>query len=269
MARFGVIFAAWQSEDLLDESLSPWVAARQARLGGHEYVICAVSVPFVGFPQPEVLDGTVSSLQRALGSGDIDQLVTSPIPLTEVAARGEALRWLVTAGCTVLVQADSDEAYRESDILGVARWVEANPFSVWARVSLRNAVFTRDQYLTEPFTPPRVHRVRVGSYRAHSFWDDNNVLYGGTITRDLKRDVDAFASATIPTALCHPRHYSWLSDTRSRDKVAYQRRRWGHCSYQWDETTQTLAFDPTYYSRRGLPLPEVAIDPPKIAPESG
>lgn len=255
--RIGVIFCAWQSEDLLAASLVPWVAARRARLGGHEYVICAVACPFVGFPQTP-LDNTLPMLVDARDRHEIDGIVTQSEPIKETDARGRALGWLMAQGVDIIYQADADEYPTESDIARIMAFVEATPLTAWYRLSLKNLVFDEHTHLVEPFTPPRIHRARVGGYRVHSFWDDNNVTYGGVITRDLKRDVD-FASMTVPKETAWVRHASWLSNERSRQKCAYQVSRGWLSSFRWDDQ-RGLCFNEAFYAKRGLPPPEVARD---------
>jgi len=131
----------------------------------------------------------------------------------------------------------------------------------WFRLSLKNYVFDTSTYLADPFTPPRIHRVNIRGYRAHSFWDDNNVLYCGTITRDLKRDVD-FPSLTVPKGVAWIRHDSWLNDSRSRRKIEYQvnGRKWPSCSFAWDDSKGGLIWNEAHFARIGQPIPEVEHD---------
>lgn len=253
----GIIYVAYQAEDLLPRSLSTWIAARRDKLGGHEFVICAVSVPFEGFGQ-EATDKTRTLLGFASTRGDIDHVIVRDKPMKEIEARGKALQWLVERGCQLTWMVDADEFYLKEDIQGAVAYVENQPYVDWFRVPLKNLVFTRNQYLAEPFTPPRIHRVHIRGYRAHSFWADNNVLYGGTITRDLKQDLH-FASATVPVHLCNPLHESWLNNARSKAKIDYQvrARGWGSCSFAWDEARGGLVFNEAHYAVQGLPLPTV------------
>ncbi len=256
--RIGVLFCGWQCADLLPASLTPWVEAKRASLGGHSFTICAVSVPFEGFPQDETRDTTRSILGAHAQCGEIDHVVVGDKPHKETEARGAALRWLMTQGVDIVWQVDADEVYTYDNLTSILMFVEVTPWTIWYRLSLRNAVFTPTTYLAEPFTPPRIHRVAAGFYRLHSFCDDNDLTYGGTITRDLKRQ-DQFASMTVPTSVAFVRHLSWLNDDRSRRKVAYQLTHFGHCGYRWDDQ-RGLCFDEAFYAKQGLPLPEVVAE---------
>ncbi len=261
MARIGVIYTAYQAEDLIEASLMPWLKARAAKLGGHEFIICAVCAPFDGFNHSATpIDSTRQALMAWRIVDEIDHLVSSFVPIKETEARGRALRWLVDeAKVDLLWMVDGDEFYQERDILGALAFVESNPLVDWFRLCLRNYVFDSRTYLVDPFTPPRIHRVHLGGYRAHGFWDDNNVTYGGTITRDLKRDTD-FASMTVPKEAAYVRHESWLSNERSRAKIAYQTDRWPSSSFSWDDSKGGLIWNAAHFARLGESIPETARD---------
>ena len=252
MSKYGIIYCAYGTLDLTPASLSPWLAAKASRLGGHDYVLAAVSCPFSGFPDAKD-DGTVEYLQKALSGGQIDHLVTSPTPIPETEARGRALRWLVDNGADILIQWDSDEIPTGKDISSILGFIEKNPLIPFFKFSLRNAVFDGETFLKEPFTPARAHRVRAGSYVADSFWDDNNVLYRGTVTRDFKRDID-FPCKIVPPSIAYPLHLSWLDNERSRKKCEYQEARSWKCSFRWNYETNHLEWN------SDLPIPETETD---------
>lgn len=253
--RIGVIYCAYQTEDLVEASLRPWIEARQTRLAGHDYVICAVSVPFEGFPNDQPEDRTRAILGAHAQAGDIDHAIVRDHPMAETEARGAALKWLVEQGCDTLWQVDSDEPYETAQIAAICDFVAARPLVTWFRLCLRNAVFDSKTYLVEPFTPPRIHRVttvRGCFYTADGFCDDNNVSY-----RDswhTGRPDTAFPSATVPRQLAWIKHLSWLNDDRSRRKVAYQQGRGWTCSFDWDDAQGGLIW------RAGQPVPETARD---------
>lgn len=253
----GIIYCGYQCADMLDMSLSPWVEARRARLGGHSYSICAVSVPFEGFPQDEQKDMTHELLTISKMFNEIDHCILGDTPIKETEARGSALKWLVeVAKVDIVIQWDADEEPTEKDILGITSFVEVNPFAQWFRVSYRNLVFTEDQALKEPFTPPRVHRVGAPrGYTASMFYADNNIVYESSDKFTYMSDV-AYSSLTIPESVANPLHYTWLNDQRSKRKIEYQTGRGWECSYRWDDT-KGLRFNEEYFARRGLPIPEV------------
>ncbi len=261
--RIGLIWVGYQCEDMLERSLAPWIAARKDQLSGHEFVICAVSVPFEGFEQQKP-DDTEWMLHGHAVRGEIDHYITSLKPTKETEARGAALRWLVERNVTYLWQIDADEFYTIEDIQRITAFVEANPWVAMMRLSLKNRVFTKDQYLVEPFTPARIHKVHLpGGHVACEFWGDNNVLYrrpwSGAEGEPPIRDTDS-ASLTVPQTVGWIDHATWLNDERSRRKVSYQTtsRQW-QCSFAWDEV-KGLMWNEAYFARMGLPKPEIARD---------
>lgn len=249
--RIGLIFSAYQTKEYVERALAPWVEYRLANLfapGAHDLRICAVSVRFAGFEGED--DGTRDILRRARDDGEIDHLIESPDNIPETTARGMGLQYLREQECDISIQWDADEVATIGEIERMLEYVEREPFVTAFKFAYRNLVFTPTQWLAEPFTPMRVHRLKHGSYVADRFYDDNNVMYKGTITRDFGQDV-SFPVMTVPESIFNPRHFTWLNDDRSRKKEAYQRSRGWTCSFSWDDSQGGLIFNPA------LPKPKV------------
>lgn len=249
----GVIYCGFGTKDLVVRSLEPWVNLRAQYMGQFDrraaVHICAVSVRFAGFEGED--DGTCDVLRGYKARGDIDHLMDGPQNVPEATARGLALQYLRDKVDLVWL-ADSDEFYTEDEISRVIRHVEENPWIVWWRLSLKNYVIDGKTHLVEPFTPPRLFRVNASGYRVHSFSGDNDIQYGGVITRDILPQ-ERFASATVPKETAWVRHESWMSNERGKRKQAYQAKRWGAnvCSFAWDDTHGGLIFNPA------LPAPKI------------
>lgn len=244
MSVIGVIFSSLNDEANLALALSPWIEARRTGLGGHKWLICAVSVPFHGFDVGP-MDMTQPRLEAHLLAGDIDHLIAGTSPMLETESRGAALVWLREQGADITWQADGDEHPTVPQIERIAAFVERNPLVVWFRLCLRNAVFNERTFLVEPFTPPRIHRVhpKVGvlSFTASCFLQDNDVGYAGGLTRDIKVQ-GQFASMTVPKSVAWVKHLSWIGD-RARRKVAYQQARGWQCSFAWDDAQGGLIWN--------------------------
>ncbi len=254
--KVGVILVGYNMEEYVQRCLRAWTDARATKLGGHEFVICAVSLPFAGFPITEE-DETTFLLDDYAADGKIDWVISQPRNIPETTARGMALQYLKGAGCDITWMVDLDEFYTTAYIQAILSFVEVNPFVAWFRLSLANYVFDEHTRLVDPFTPPRIHRMRVDGYQAHSFSADNDIAYGGTITRDIIPQ-DRFPSLTIPESIASIKHLTWLNDTsenkaRSKAKIRYQleTRNWPTCSFAWDDTQGGLIFNPA------LPAPKV------------
>ncbi len=250
--RIGCILTGYGMADYVQSCLAAWIAARQQRLDDHEFVICAVSVPFAAFPNTQD-DGTVARLAAHLAAGEIDHLITEPKGIPETEARGAALSWLKTQDVDAVWQVDVDEIYTERDISRILRYVEANPFVMAFKGSLKNYVFDDKTYLVEPFTPMRIHRTGSLRYLADHFWDDNNIAYRDLRTDTIVRDVD-MATLVIPASVGWPRHLTWQNSLRSKAKVEYQQSRGWSCSFRWDEATG-LTWNEPYFRANNISYP--------------
>lgn len=261
MKKLGIIYCSYNTESYTAASLAPWISARAKKLGGIDYAICVVSVPFEKFLAKRE-DGTLDVLIGAKDRGEIDLLISQGVPMAEVDARGKAMKMLIESGCDCILQADSDEFYLEDQIAKIVDIIQRNPLVTWFRLSLKNYVFDEKTYLAEPFQPPRVHRVKtMCGCSAAGFWDDNSVFYADKRSGAKYRDRD-FSSKTVGPNIAWIRHLTWLNDERSKKKTEYQVTRWGAdlCSFAWDEKRGGLVFNERYYERAGMELPELLKD---------
>lgn len=261
--RIGIIYTSYGIPEYLGASINPWLNAKRDRLDGHEFIVCAVSLPFKDFDFVNDQD-TPANLRHYFDIGAINSIITKPEFIPETEARGGALKYLLSCNVDLIWQADGDELPTLVQISSIIRFVETNPFVSWFRLSLKNYVFDNKTYLVNPFTPARIHRVGSGLWRAKFFIEDNNICYehiGGTHISDrlpeIKRDI-SFSSLIIPSSIAFISHLSWLNDNRSKLKCAYQTRRWGSCSFAWDERTNQLVFNKEFYLKSGQPIPEIA-----------
>ncbi len=250
MSCYGIIFCGFNCADTLEESLAPWIAAREWRLGGHDWVISAISVPFTGFPQ-ETLDRTHEILTSHFERGYIDFLNKGTDKTwTEVQARGMALQDLVSAGCSLSWQVDSDENYEVGQIARIVAFVEARPFVDAWKLSLKNYVGLNGDdktYLVEPFQPMRLHRLHLANgLCVDRFYQDNNVCYTRPGEQDKPDNVVAdvqLAVATVPPGCAWISHQSWPPTIRSRRKCEYQLSRAGwKPDFAWDDSRGGLVW---------------------------
>jgi hypothetical protein len=264
MSKIGIIYTAFDCLNHLHDSLPPWFRASLFSKD-HEFIFGAVSVPFEEYKNvdPKTFDETPTQLQIHQVQGHIDYLVTEPWYVQECKARGAVLNYLLSQKVDLVWLADADEYITNQQILDIARFVEANEFITWFRLSFKNYFRDDKTYLAEPFTPPRIFRVKSGGYRLHSCSFDNDFLYGGTITRDLLPQ-ERFSSITIPTSVAHIKHNSWNgSPEYLKTKVRYQTSHFKHgagCGYKWNDGLQRLDFNEDYYRKTGQPIPEIATD---------
>jgi len=270
--RVGIVFCSYGMPELLTESLTPWINARTAKLGGNEFVISAISVPFKEYKGKIQEDmETAERLNAYKASGWIDYAFSEPKWEEEKTVRNTALHLLLEeAKCDTIWLADGDELYQLVEIERIMAFIQANPFTVWFRGSLKNYIFDQNTFLKEPFNPPRGYRVNPKGYRLYGFRFDNEMIYTesnpannpaeGKIARIV--DHEELPCLTIPKSVAWTFHSTWLSNEKSRLKSEYLLTRWGSsfCSYLWDYQKNCLVFNPAYYERFGKALPELGWD---------
>jgi hypothetical protein len=262
MAKIGILFCGYRTIEYIDDSLTPWIRARAEKLGGNEFVISAVSAPFIEYKDTEFAqdDGTQEVLRDYYKGGHIDYLEDNLGYVDERTARNAALKHLLSAGCEWVLLVDSDEAYLIEEIYRIAKFVDANPFAVWFRGSLKNYVFDDKTYLRDAFTPARIYRTRIGHLTVLEFRFDNEVVYQADDGRQF--DHLQLPCVQIPKNVAFTRHLTWISNAKSKSKLEYQKIHFkgagpNSCSYRWNDAENKLEFNPLYYAKMGLPIPEL------------
>jgi hypothetical protein len=263
MSKIGVIFTSFNHAEYLHDALTPWIQARAEKLNGHEFVIAAVSVPFKEYQDMEVIhDNTTELLREYYNTFQIDHLIDSPKFITEADARDRALQFLLREGVDMVWLHDGDEVVDTQQLSNILDYVTLNKWISWFSISYKNYVFTEDQYLEQPFCPPRIFRTQTNGYKIKECVYDNDFSYEGQRvglgTLETKvLNYRELPTKVIPPHIANPAHYSWLNTEKVRLKIKYQKKRWGEigCSYAWGK--DGLEFNEVYYKKHGLALPRV------------
>jgi hypothetical protein len=262
--KTGFLAAAYDCSDFLDKSLSPFILY-SLKNNSKISVVHSCFQEFFDLGNPILSkDGTHRKLTDYYNNGSISYLNISDKPLSEAAARNLALKPLLEAGCDTIILLDaSDELFTLKQIKEIVEYVENNPETNWFRLSLRNYYQTENQYLADLFTPPRIWKVDCPPFKLNSFNYDNNILFEyGTDKQLVDQNILKNKTINIPI-----KHLSWLSNSRSRDKILYQNTRWSSdkkptlngdgCSYKWDELTNSVQFNEIWFKKNKLPIPKV------------
>jgi hypothetical protein len=256
--KIGVLLCSYSLPEYIHDCLRPWIEARQTKLGGHEFVISAISVPFKEYRDKAEEDAeSPRILQEYKDKGLIDYLFTEPKWEEEKVVRNTALNPLLEVeNCDIIFLLNVDEEYRLEEIEKMFSFVVRNPFIPWFRGSLKNYIFDRKTYLREPFCPARIYRTRLSNLRLYGFRFDNEMIYIDEQNRII--DHQQLPSLTIPKHICFATHWTWLSSEATKRKTEYQHTRWGSsmCGYKWDYERNRLVFNPEFYMARGLTFPE-------------
>lgn len=258
--KIGIIFTAYGCAEYVEKSLAPWIELRNKALSQEgdsktSIFISAVSVPFKDFDAKD--DGTIQILKGYLNKGDIDSFAFSKsVSEKETVARQQTAKELLKKNVDLLWQVDADEFYTVDEIEKIIKFVDRQKFIVSFKLCLKNFIWDESHHLEEPFSPMRIHRVKSNGFDFAGFWDDNNANYYDYTTNVEARDIQ-LSSMTVPKNIAWVKHLTWLNNDRSRKKIEYQKKRWPACSFQWNDTTKSVGFNPEYYHLNGLVLPRV------------
>lgn len=254
----GVLYCGFGNIEYVQQSMPVWLQTRDQKIGGHQWVISAVSVPFKEYKDTSFANDECAT--EYLKTLPLDYLVTEPKFVSEAEARNKALFYLLEQGCDWVWLADSDEMITLDNIINLALFIERDTLTTWFSFSYKNYVFNENTYLEDPFCPPRAFKVNSGSYILTAFYHDNEVYYTD-INRGTK-DFKMLGSRNIPKNTCFIKHLTWLSDERSRLKTEYQSLRWKseNCSYRWNYQENKLEFNPEYFQKFNKTLPKVLTD---------
>lgn len=259
MQKIGILYCGYNTEEYVDQSIQPWINARADKLMGCEFVICAVSVPFLEYKDDNFRDGTTEALNDYYKNFKIDHLITEPQYVLEHIARDNALQYLLSQGIDSLILVDADEIWEESQIKEILGKVCLDKFTSWFSVQYRNFVFDKQTHLVDYFTPPRIFRVETNGYKLLRFNWDNDTVYGTDCFEFNKNCRKEVPHRELPHKLIRGtaiNHYSWIGETAKR-KIFYQQAHFqGVCSYKWDDING-LSFNEDYYKKLGQKVPEV------------
>lgn len=270
MTKIGILGCGYECDEYIDAVLSAWIKIKKENNLNVEFVFSFVYCQFKEYieinGEKEIIEPEWYSKYKE----HIDFFFT-PKPSSEAEARNIALKPLLDNHCDVVWILDlQDEIYTINNIRNIADFIQRDGGSTaWFSICLKNYVFDDKTYLLDPFTPPRVFRTYYNNtYVLKSFEWDNDPFYERVdrqVNDLLKYEFDTtgkisykqLSSMQIPQNITYINHYSWLSNNKSRDKVNYQLKHLGECSYKWNEEKQQLEFDEIFFRRRGMFIPFV------------
>lgn len=254
MKKYGIIYCGFNTEDYILKSIEPF-------LEKDNYFVSAVSVPFKEYKEIDELEDKSTDLLRGLvNEGRLQYLVDNPKYILESEARNLALANLIKHEVDYIWLVDSDEFYTEQDIEKIQEYVESSDKNLF-KISLKNHVFDTDHYIEEPFQPPRIFKCRIDipdstiPLLLNEFYWDNDICY--SYFENLVRYDNIEELAIIPEEIAFVSHFTWLNDKIGKRKVAYQHKHFGHCSYKWNENSNTLEFDEGFHKKHNIPIPKV------------
>lgn len=246
-------FSAYQAAEYLDKFLEPWLQYKEKHGDlkisvGH---VCFKEFQEMGFPV-ESPDGTHYLLEEKHKKGEIDYYSFIDKPLTEAEARTEILKPLLTDNVEMVWISAPDEIISLSEIEKAIEYTKRDKFIQWFRLEYKNLFQTNNQYI-RGFNPPRIFFNDRG-YKISHFRCDDEIIY---LKNGIPVDYLQLPNKQIPFSICSPLHYTWLNDQRSKDKINYQNRHFGSCSYAWDSVNDKVIFNLEHYKKTGATPPEI------------
>jgi hypothetical protein len=225
--KIGFTIIGFNQEEFIEECLKDLVPFCK----DNKHLISVVSIPFVEY-QDKVIeyDNTIQVLTDRLHKGDIDFLSTEPQFITEAECRNIASKPLLENDCDIIFIIDLDEMFSYENLTKIQKYIERSEFIDWFSISYKN--YVGNGYLDEPFTPPRIFRVKSRNLKFSHFHFDNDVTYKDSYGLDIH--FKSLSNKVIPKEYTWVTHYTWMNDEKSKNKIEFQMKHYGHCSYKWE-----------------------------------
>jgi hypothetical protein len=254
--KIGVLLCAFQCEEHLDGVLKPWMEAQI----NNDIVISSVSVMFSEYADMQFnQDNTATKEKLVSYSGQKQGIKYHYFGVgsqSEAKARNLALEPLKNENCDVIWLLDGDEYYTLEEINKIIGFVKQQKFVNWFGINFKNFVFDGTVWV-DGFCPPRIFRTEIGKYyKLDEFYWDNDIHYKSQ-SGDGLISYKELASFNIPKGFAHIKHLTWLNNEKTKRKVEYQIKHFGHCSYRWNKEKNILEFDPDFHAKHRIPIPKL------------
>lgn len=225
--RLGLILTSYACEDYIEKCLTNWLIYKNKNTE-NQILISAVSFPFLNFPS----QNNAKNLEILLSlekSGEINKVFYGENPIEETTARNHGLTYLLNQGIDSVLLIDADEVYEYSEIEKLLWYLKDKPPQNY-RICYKNIIFDGTHFL-DNFDPARIFYSKIGDWELYRMYDDNYVLYVNKKIGKMVKDID-LGFKHIPKSIVFPKHYTWLNNQRSINKIKYQNSRPGwNCSF--------------------------------------
>lgn len=248
--RIGILATGFNCADYLDRALEPWLQYKEKY---NELIISAVSGLFTG-NEVLALDNTKELMLHAFNTKQIHYLALPIGSFDEATIRNLALTPLLKENVDIVWLLDCDEIYTLEEIEKIIQFVNQDAFTACFRIEFKNYVFTVKTYI-KGFAPRRIWRVNYGSLlKLDKFVWDNDAQY-----KNAQGDIHL--DSVLPTGrvpIVTPKHFTWLNNIRSKNKILYQQKHFAHgagCSFKWEDNQ--LKWNLDYFQKTGEAIPTI------------
>lgn len=249
MRNLGIILSAYGLEEYVETCLAPWES--------FDIPISCVSFQFENFKKQDN-EQCVNQLKKFLPSQNIFH--DDSIVLKEHDARNIGLNYLKnnTNTDTFLIL-DIDEFYTKDDIEFILNYINDDDFNwvAWAKINFKNYIFNSKSW-TDGFCPPRIFKNKYQDFYLDKFYWDNDIVYKDNSNKQI--DYKNLSHIIVPKHKLHIRHMTWLNNKRGMEKVKYQEKHFGKCSFKWNDNKSELEINSEYYRDTNQAVPEIFYD---------
>lgn len=254
--KIGVLLTVYNCDKYIDAVLEPWFKLKER----YNIVISANSGMFKDYQTLGLPYRNKETLEK-LSKWDLDFQVTTKGTnlLGEDESRNTCLNYLKKQDCDLIWYLDGDEQFTSNQIENILEYVKKNPEYDHYTLCYKNLTFTENLFID--YHRESIYRTDRHGGISHYYFDSFLTYNDGTTTKEA-------LGLEVPKNVAHIKHYSWLnSDTRSQDKIPYQKWRYCgsdglleencRCSFEWDDETQQLQFSKDFYECRNMEIPTV------------
>ena len=249
MKKLGIILTAYGLEEFVEPCLNPWKT--------FDVHFSCVSFQFEGFDAQDNKK-CINELKKFLPSQSI--FYDEKKILKEHDARNIGLNYLKndTEIDTFLIL-DIDEIYTEKDIENLLYFIDGEDFNwvAWAKINFKNYIFDGKSWI-DNFCPPRIFKRTHQMLDLENFYWDNDITYKDINGKSI--DYKQLANITVPKNKLHIKHLTWLNTERSKNKIKYQEKHFGLCSYQWNDLQKCVEINQDFYKKSGQIPPTIYND---------
>lgn len=255
--RIGVLGCFYGCALALPQILAPWLAMKEKSKGSaQEFLIAAVHSQFKEYADmgvPNTDEATKLALEAYAAQAEpwLDFFYHSEVPLPEHEVRTIPLKFLLSKDVDLVWLLDGDEFYTEEEIKKIIAHVSFFGMFDYYRIFLKTYIFDGKVWM-DGFAPPRIFSVKKHGGALEFYWDNNIRFKDGT-------DHSTATEHLIPKEVAFVKHLTWLHAGGER-KVAYQKQRFGDCSFRFNKEKGELEFDPEYYAKYQEQMPQLFKD---------
>jgi hypothetical protein len=233
--------------------LNPWFEFRRTlRSCGDDLFIGVIDARFEEWEgtEPHSTDGSLELLLNMRSVGLLDFVSEASPGRKEHETRNPGMKELLDRGVDFFVTWGADEVATPDQLERIFKFVRKEEFIAWFSLQYRNFVFD-DRHFILGFNPPRIFRTKLETCYLEQFdWDDDPAYADGKVRMSYKH----FSHKLVPGVLVD--HFTWNDLERSKAKIRYQQKHFGHCGFRVEENG-SIGFDPAYYSKISQPFPKV------------